>query len=588
MVFHAFSTPFPGDQIGFLKKKSLAGTIIVNPKLSIVDNLLGLGQFHFGLVRGGQIEDVLVGTEFSNKLSALNDLNVIDMLMADRMDLANIDKYTAGDLLITKRPHYIGKLEFIYPTLTSREFHVAFSKAVNGNQEVLKLFNQGLLAIKKDGTLRQILAKHGFFTPEIPSDAEPKKVKLVIGTVNNPDMLIMQKLSPLFEAANPTISIEWRVLDENILRQRLLSDLAISDGQFDVMTIGSYEAPIWAEMEWLTPIQNIPLDYDLDDIVLPVREVLSYNNRLYALPFYAESSVLYYRTDLFEAAGLTMPPEPTYSEVLDFAEKLHKAKNNRYGICLRGKPGWGDNITLITTIVNSFGGRWFDLDWKPQLHTDEWKNAITMYVNLLTKYGPPNPTKNGYIENLALFSQGKCAMWVDATIAAGRLYDPEISQVSENVGIVSAPIQKTAKGSHWLWIWSLAVPESSKHKIQALKFITWATSKQYVKLVGELEGLLAIPAGTRESSYLNEEYLRVAPFSTLVLDTIKRANVKDSTLKPKPYIGIQYVAINEFPSIGNQVGLLLEKVLLGELSIIEALEQSQKLTEKQMKASNYY
>jgi sorbitol/mannitol transport system substrate-binding protein len=445
-----------------------------------------------------------------------------------------------------------------------------------------------LLEIKTDGTLDEILAKHGFF-PNLKATTKPeKKVKLVIGTLNNADMLIMKKLSSQFEAVHPEIELEWRVLEESTLRQRLLSDLAISDGQFDIMTIGAYETPIWAKNGWLTPIQKLPLDYDLDDVVLPVREALSYNKKLYALPFNAESSVLYYRTDLFDAAGLNMPTQPTYDEVLSYAAEMHKPQDETYGICLRGKAGWGENIALVSTMVNTYGGQWFAQDWQPQLNSGEWTKALTMYVKLLTKYGPPNPTENGYVENLRLFSEGKCAMWIDATVAAGRLSDPLLSSVSQHIGLANAPIDQTTKGAQWLWTWSLAVPESSIFKSEALKFIAWETTKEYIQLVAESEGVLAIPSGTRKSSYLNEKYTEKAPFAKHVLDVIQNTDAVDSTLQPKPYLGIQFVAINEFPAIGNQVGLLIEKVLRNEMTISEALAYGQNLVDEQMKASNYY
>ena len=156
----------------------------------------------------------------------------------------------------------------------------------------------------------------------------------------------------------------------------------------------------------------------------PVREGLSYDGKLYALPFYAESSMLFYRKDLFEQAGIKVPEQPTWQQVKEWAAKLHDPDNEVYGICLRGKPGWGENMAFVTTLVNTFGGQWFDNDWNTTINTPEWNEAVTFYVDLLKNYGPPGASSNGFNENLALFSTGKCAMWVDATVAAGLLFDP--------------------------------------------------------------------------------------------------------------------------------------------------------------------
>jgi sorbitol/mannitol transport system substrate-binding protein len=232
---------------------------------------------------------------------------------------------------------------------------------------------------------------------------------VTIGTVNNGDMIRMQELSGVFEQAHPDIKLEWVVLEENVLRQRLTTDIATGGGQFDVMTIGMYEAPIWGKKGWLAPMENLPADYDLDDIFPSVRNGLSSEGTLYGLPFYSESSMTYYRTDLFEQAGLSMPEQPSWDQVRDFAKALHKPAQEQYGICLRGKAGWGENMALVSAMSNAFGARWFDEQWKPEFNGSAWKDTISFYVDLLGNYGPPGASSNGFNENLALFNSGRAA-----------------------------------------------------------------------------------------------------------------------------------------------------------------------------------
>lgn len=212
---------------------------------------------------------------------------------------------------------------------------------------------------------------------------------LTIATLNNPDMIELKKLSPAFEKANPDIKLNWVILEENVLRQRATTDITTGSGQFDVMAIGTYEAPQWGKRGWLSPMTGLPADYDLNDVVKTARDSLSYNGQLYALPFYVESSMTYYRKDLFAAKGLKMPDQPTYDQIAQFADKLTDKANGTYGICLRGKAGWGENMAYVSTVVNTFGGRWFDENWNAQLTSPEWKKAITFYVDLLKKDGPP-------------------------------------------------------------------------------------------------------------------------------------------------------------------------------------------------------
>ena len=402
---------------------------------------------------------------------------------------------------------------------------------------------------------------------------------LTIATVNNGDMIVMQKLSKEFQRQHPDIQLDWVVLEEKILRERTTTDAATHGGQFDVVTIGPLEAPMWGQRGWLTPLNDkLSASYDLGDLLKPIRDGASYGGNLYALPFYAESSLTYYRKDLFRNAGLTMPAQPSYDDIARFAKALNDPAKGLYGICLRGKPGWGENMAYISTISNTFGGRWFDESWTPQLDSPEWHTAVSFYVNLLQRYGPPGVSSNGFNESLTLFENGRCGMWIDATVAAGTLYDARQSKVADSVGFAAAPVAVTPRGAQWLWFWALAVPSSSKHSAAALKFIEWATSKDYIRLVAKTNGWAAVPPGTRESTYRQAEYLAAAPFAELTYTSIMAADPLHPTEKPVPYIGIQCIVIPSFPTIGDQVGQLIAAALVGNISVDEALKDAQAAT----------
>ncbi|MCE2519229.1 MAG: extracellular solute-binding protein, partial [Alphaproteobacteria bacterium] len=281
--------------------------------------------------------------------------------------------------------------------------------------------------------------------------------ELTIATVNNSDMIIMQELSSQFEEASGH-TLNWVVLEENVLRQRVTTDIATGGGSFDVITIGAYEAPIWGAQDWLAQLDDLGDAYDYDDIFEPVRNGLSANGTLYAVPFYAESSFTFYRTDLFEMAGIEAPDEQiTYDEFADIVAEVHDPDNGVFGTCQRGKAGWGENMAFVGPLVNAFGGRWFDMDWNPTIDSPEWKAALTYYVDLMHSYGPPGAESNGHNENRALFADGKCATWVDATSAAGYIYNPAESSVSDTTGFFQAPKQVTDKGTGWFWAWALAI-----------------------------------------------------------------------------------------------------------------------------------
>lgn len=410
---------------------------------------------------------------------------------------------------------------------------------------------------------------------------------LTIATVNNGDMIRMQKLTDDFKKSNPDIDLEWVTLEENVLRQKVTTDIATKGGQYDVLTIGTYEVPIWAKQGWLMPLDNLGADYDADDLLPAIRSGLTADGKLYAAPFYGESSMVMYRKDLFDAAGLKMPDAPTWDFIADAAKKITNKDKEIYGICLRGKAGWGENMAFLTAMSNSFGARCFDEKWAPQFDQPEWKDTLNFYVNLMKEAGPPGASSNGFNENLALFQTGKCGMWIDATVAASFVSNPKESQVADKVGFALAPDKGLGKRGNWLWAWNLAIPAGSQKVEAAEKFVAWATSKHYTELVAEKEGWLNAPPGTRSSLYANADYQKAAPFAKMTLDSINSADPTKPTVKPVPYVGVQFVAIPEFQGIGTAVGQQFSAALAGQISVDQALQSAQQLTTREMTKAGY-
>jgi sorbitol/mannitol transport system substrate-binding protein len=412
---------------------------------------------------------------------------------------------------------------------------------------------------------------------------------LTIATVNNGDMIRMQKLASTYTDAHPGVTLNWVVLEENTLRERVTTDVATNGGQYDIMTIGNYEVPIWGKQGWLNPLDKLSTDaaYAVDDLLPAIRGGLTVDGKLYAAPFYGESSMIMYRTDLMQKAGLTMPDKPTWDFVADAARKMTDRANDINGICLRGKAGWGENMALITALDNSFGGKWFDENWKPQFDQPVWNKALTFYVDLMKDAGPAGASSNGFNENLALFQQGKCGMWIDATVAASFVSNPADSTVADKVGYAISPDTGNGNRGNWLWSWNLAVPTSSQNAAAAEDFIAWATSKEYAELVASGEGWANVPPGTRTSLYQNPEYQKAAPFAKVTLDAINSADTVKPTIDPVPYVGGQFVAIPEFQGIGTTVGQLFSAALAGQSSVADALAQAQDVTTREMTRAGY-
>ena len=293
-----------------------------------------------------------------------------------------------------------------------------------------------------------------------------------------------------------------------------------------------------------------------------------------------------YRKDLMEKAGLTMPDAPTWEFIGQAARAMTDRANDINGICLRGKAGWGENMAFLTAMSNSFGARWFDETWTPQFNTHEWKNTLDTYLSLMTDAGPAGASSNGFNENLTLFQQGKCGMWIDATVAASFVTGKD-STVADKVGFALAPDNGLGKRGNWLWAWSLAIPKSSQHAEAAEKFINWATNKEYLATVAAKEGWANVPPGTRTSLYENADYQAAAPFAKMTLDSINSADPTKPTVKPVPYVGVQFVAIPEFAGIATNVGQLFSAALSGETTVDQALASAQQITTREMTKAGY-
>jgi sorbitol/mannitol transport system substrate-binding protein len=402
---------------------------------------------------------------------------------------------------------------------------------------------------------------------------------ITVAVVSNP--LITGQMIPLttsnFEKQYPGIKVKYATYTEGDLRAAIQKDVSTHSNSFNVIMIGPYEAPLFAKDGWLTNLstQYIAKDasYDASDLLPPIAKSLSYKGGLYAVPFYGESSMVYYRKDLFKAAGLTMPAHPTWAQMQTMAAKLNQP-GKVAGICLRGLAGWGDNKASLDTVVNTFGGEWFNKNWQPQLTSPAFEAATNFYVNLIRKYGESGASNDSFNQLLTLYGQGKCAMWYDATVAATSIATTYPS-VFAQTGYAFAPVDKTTS-SGWLWTWSLGIPQGTANSGAAWKFVSWATSKSYDSLVAAKYGWAAVPPGTRTSLYNNPSYQNAAKaFAGITLASIDGTDPDHPTVNPVPYVGVQYVDIPQFEVLGVQVGQQIAGAIAGTESVSTALKTSQ-------------
>jgi len=412
-----------------------------------------------------------------------------------------------------------------------------------------------------------------------------------VAIVANPQMQDIASLTPSLFTAKTGIKVKYTILDEGKLRQVTTRDVGAGGKSFDAVMIGMYEAPQFGSaglIQNLSPQAKADKAYNYNDLIPAVRNGLSANGNLYASPFYAESSFVMYRKDVLAAKGVTMPARPTWQQVATIARKVNSP--SMAGICLRGKPGWGDLGASFTTVLNTFGGTWWSStpDGKPaaaQVDQPAFKTALDFYAKLVQDAGEKDAANSSFNECLAQYQAGKVAMWYDATVAAGLL-EAKDSPVKGKNGYALAPVEKT-KASGWLWSWALAIPKSSPDATSAWKYIAWATSAQYIKDAGTKTkgGWASIPPGTRLSTYKLPQYEKAAAaFAPKTLAAMQAAPINNPGTTKRPGLpGVQYVGIPQFQDVGNRCTQLFSSVIAGSTKSSDAISQCQQIASSAIK-----
>jgi sorbitol/mannitol transport system substrate-binding protein len=407
-------------------------------------------------------------------------------------------------------------------------------------------------------------------------------VTLTVAVVDNPQLTDLQAMAKnVYEKAHTNVTVKFVTLTEDTLRQAVTQDVASHAGKYDVVAVGPYDvSSAYAPNGWLVDLQsflNGDSSYNQSDLIAGIAGSLKYKGDLYALPMYGESSFVMYRKDMFQAAGLTMPQNPTWDQIASYAKALNKPSQGIAGICLRGVNGWGENLAALDTVINAFGGSWFDSKWNAQLTSAADTKAVNFYVNLVRQYGESGAANDGFTECNNAYNQGKAAMWYDATVGASNL----TGTAAANSGYAYAPTEdQTLQHTGWLWSWALAVESASKNSTAAEQFITWATSQQYITAIAQDMGVSHIPPGTRTSTYSLSQYQQTASaYAPLVLTSINNADIAHCCVNPVPYSGIQYVGIPQFEALGDQVSQQIQSAIAGTESVSQALQASQSLAQ---------
>jgi sorbitol/mannitol transport system substrate-binding protein len=322
------------------------------------------------------------------------------------------------------------------------------------------------------------------------SQGAASDVTINVAFANNPISQALEKIAK--EHYKPEgVTVNIAVIPENDLRQKQTTEASTGGTTYDMFYIGPYEGYNWARNGWLENLEPyfdaLPADklewYDRDDLIKGMLDSVSLDGQAHAIPFYGEASFIMYNKELFAEKGLTMPEQPTWDQIYEFAKKIHDPDRGIVGITLRGTPGWGMSGAPFVTMVNAFGGRFYDMEWNATVDTPEQRAAWQMYKKLLREAGQSDILSYTYNECIALMQSGKCGIYYDATSLAPPL-ESEGSAVKGKIGYVMPPHQKMKTNTSWLWNWSMGInPNTTEEKKKAtFDFILWATSKDFVNL----------------------------------------------------------------------------------------------------------
>ncbi|MCI8639697.1 MAG: sugar ABC transporter substrate-binding protein [Coprococcus sp.] len=416
--------------------------------------------------------------------------------------------------------------------------------------------------------------------------------EIKVASVNNDAMVIMEELSKKYTEETGT-KVTFTILSENEIRSKITQDVGLGGGEYDLVTLGTSDMGTYLDNGWteaLDPMFDALSDeekseYDLDDVFQSVRTSCSSETKgLAALPFYSESTMICYNKEIFEEKKLTMPENPTWEDIYDLASKCDDKANGVAGIAIRGLAGYGENMYIFGSIMNAFGGQYYDMDWNATYDTPEVKEAWEFYNKLLT-VAEDSPTTCGYTECLNLFAQGKAAIYYDATVSAGT-FAKDDSAVKGKVGYAPAPTAKK-ENTGTIGGWGIGITAGSKNKDAAFDFLRWATSKEYVKLVQEEKGFPSTPSGTRVSTYENQEYLDACDFAATTRIAIETADAIHPAIEDTPYTGNSLPNLPEYSSWGETLAAELASYVSGQKDLDACLADCQSAIDSAAEEGGY-
>jgi multiple sugar transport system substrate-binding protein len=366
------------------------------------------------------------------------------------------------------------------------------------------------------------------------------------------------------------IKVEIDQMSFPVLNQREDLELASGSGAYDVMQLIFIRSGRWIGAGWAEPLNPFIDDakltdkaaLDVGDFVPGAMAPFRRGETIYALPWLSDSTVVGYRTDIFEKAGYTKFPE-TFEALEESAKKMHSRQTAAFVT--------EDNLHWIfPNWLLSYGGSFFanpPTDLTPMFDTPEAIKAAEMFTTMLSKYSPPGGIKLDPSIAQAIMHQGKAAAYLDGMGNTQHIIDAKKTTLADRMAFTHTP--RGPKG-HFpqLAVHGYFINKASKNKPAAWELVKWATSKETMRWAALAKGHLACTrASVLNDPEVRQKYTwRGSDLAALHLAVMKRAG--------EGYMA--YRTVPQFPPIGDRVIIAMTAIASGQVGVGDGMKSLQK------------
>lgn len=404
------------------------------------------------------------------------------------------------------------------------------------------------------------------------------KATLNVVLVDNVNNRGIAKFAPEFEEKTG-IKVKINILGQDVAEKRMQLDFIGKTGDLDVAYMSFIMMQRWVQAGWVHPLDEFIAgadDIDMDDFAKAPIESLSIQDKLWALPSFAETGLLAYRSDIFEQKGMTEAPK-NWDEFKAVAEKINSKETA--AVALRAKRGQGINMFIFPSMMWAFGGSYFKdypNDMTPVLDREENVKALEYYSELVQKYSPSGAGNYSFAEVISAYQQGNAAMTVDGTSIITQLFDKNQSKFADQTRVALVP-EGPGGRSPMIAVHGLAIPSASKNKEAAFEFIKWATSADIQKRIALDDYNLDF---TRNSVAQDPQILEKYNFDNGNLLKLRTESLDIARADYRPLIP-------EWPEIGDLIAAQVNGTVNGGPSAKDALVEANKQVTEVMKNAGY-